>query len=76
MHHVDVPLDDHDFAQATRQALEAGLSLEGWVRGLIRHATVSSYPSDPLFGLLADAPDLADALDEVVAKRATRGLHE
>jgi hypothetical protein len=74
MHHIDVSLDDHEFAQAASRAQEAGVSLETWVRDLIRQATAPASPSDPLFGLLADAPDLAAAIDAVVAERTSRGL--
>ncbi|HWE62277.1 MAG TPA: hypothetical protein VHB98_11255 [Chloroflexota bacterium] len=74
MQHIDVPLDDHEFEQAASRAQEAGVSLETWVRDLIRHAAVPAYPTDPLFGLLADAPDLADAIDLVVAERDSRRL--
>jgi hypothetical protein len=69
MQHIDVSVDDQEFALAASQAHDAGISLEAWVRNLIRHATL---PTDPLFGLLVDEPELADALDAVVAERGSR----
>jgi hypothetical protein len=74
MPHIDVILDDREFAEAASRAQEAGISLEAWVHDLIRRATVSSYPVDPLFGVLADQPELADAIDAVVAERGSRRL--
>jgi hypothetical protein len=50
------------------------MSLETWVRDVIRHAAVSPYPTDPLFGVLTAVPDLADAIDAVVAERERRTL--
>ncbi len=74
MQHIDLILDDHEFAEATNRAQEAGVSLEAWVQELIRHAAVAPYPVDPLFGDLADQPELADAIDAVVAERVSRRL--
>jgi hypothetical protein len=74
MRHVDVTLDDQEFAQAASRAQAAGLSLESWTRELIRRAATKDFPTDPLFGLLADQPDLADAIDAVVAERSSRTL--
>ena len=74
MQHIEVILDDNEFAQAAGRAKEAGVSLEAWIRHLIRHAAQPAYPTDPLFGMLADAPDLADAIDAVVAERRSRVL--
>ena len=42
---------------------------------LVRCATASPYPVDPQFGVLADQPDLADAIDAVVAERGSRGVY-
>jgi hypothetical protein len=72
--HIEVTLDDHEFALAVSRAQEAGVSLETWVRDLIRGAAMPIYPTDPLFGLLANEPDLADAIDAVVAERGSRTL--
>ncbi len=74
MMHLDVLLDDHDYSRARAVAREAGMSMEEWIRDLIRHATQPLEPSDPLFGLLADEPSLADAIDTVVAERPQRVL--
>lgn len=74
MQHVDVALDDQECALAVSRAREAGVSLEDWVRDLVRRAAVPTYPSDPLFGSLADEPDLTDAIDGVVAERGNRTL--
>jgi hypothetical protein len=72
--HIDVVLDDHEFAEAASRAQVAGISLEAWVHDLIR-ATVSPYPVDPLFGVLADQPELVDAIDAVVAERGSRRVY-
>lgn len=74
MQHIDVTLDDHEFDQAEALAREAGVSVETWVRDVIRRAALPTQPTDPLFGLLAGEPDLTDALDAVVAERASRTL--
>lgn len=74
MRHVDVALDDQEFAQIAARAREAGVSPEEWVRRLIRQAALPAQPSDPLFGSLADEPELADAIDAVVAERSHRAL--
>ena len=72
MQHIDVVLNDNDYAQVLSRAEEAGVSVNEWVRELVHHSAVASHPRDPLFGILADAPDLADALDAVVAERGDR----
>ncbi len=74
MKHIDVILDDQEFTQANTLARQAGGSLEQWIRRLIHDAALSPHPSDPLFGLLADEPELADAIDAVVAERPQREL--
>jgi hypothetical protein len=74
MQHIEVALDDHEFAQAATRAQEAGISVEEWVRDFVRQAAAPTQPTDPLFGLLADEPELADALDAVVAERGSRPL--
>jgi hypothetical protein len=74
MQHVEVTLDDNEFAQATGRANEAGVSLDVWIRDLIRQAALPARPTDPLFGLLADEPELTDAIDAVVAERGSRTL--
>jgi hypothetical protein len=75
MPHLEVTLDDHEFAEATKRAQEAGVSLAAWVHELIYRATVTPYPVDPLFGMLADQPELADAIDAVGAERGSRGVY-
>jgi hypothetical protein len=72
MRHLDVTLDDQDFAQAAKRAKEVGLSLEAWARDVLRQAAQPGRPTDPLFGILADEPELADAIDAVVAERGQR----
>ncbi len=74
MQHIDVVLNDSDYAQVVSRAQEAGVSVSEWVSGVIHHSAVDSRPLDPLFGILANAPELADALDAVVAERADRVL--
>jgi hypothetical protein len=74
MQHIEVALDDHEFAQAATRAQEAGISIEDWVRDVVRQAAIPAQPADPLFGLLTDEPELADAIDAVVAERGTRPL--
>jgi hypothetical protein len=68
---VTITLDDQDLARARVLAQAEGLSVEEWLRDLIKRGTVapSVRPRDPLFGLFADEPELADAIDEVVAER-------
>jgi hypothetical protein len=65
---VTITLDDRDLARARALAQAEGLSVEEWLRDLIRRGTVTSRvrPRDPLFGMFADEPELADAIDEVV----------
>jgi hypothetical protein len=51
--------------------LTKGGSDEEWLRDLIKRSTVAPRvrPRDPLFAMFADEPELADAIDEVVAER-------
>ncbi|HVA92857.1 MAG TPA: hypothetical protein VNL71_23795 [Chloroflexota bacterium] len=74
MMHIDLDMDEQEFARASAAARTAGVSIEEWVGGLIRRASQPLQPSDPLFGYLANDPELADAIDEVVAERSGRGL--
>ncbi|MGH2391484.1 MAG: hypothetical protein ACRDIE_25090 [Chloroflexota bacterium] len=74
MPRIDVSLNDHEFALAATRAHEAGVSLEAWVHDLISQAALPDRPTDPLFGLLANEPELADAIDAVVADRGSRVL--
>lgn len=74
MQQIVVILDDQEFAQVVTRAQEAGVSVEAWVHDLVRQATAPMQPIDPLFGLLAGEPELADALDAVVSERGTRAL--
>ena len=73
---VTITLDDQDLARARALAQAEGLSLEEWLRDLIKRSTVATHvrPRDPLFGMFADEPELADAIDEVVAERQHRPL--
>ena len=73
---VTITLDDQDLARARALAQAEGLSLEEWLRDLIRRGTGAPHlrPRDPLFGMFADEPELADAIDEVVAERQHRAL--
>ena len=73
---VTITLDDQDLARARALAQAEGLSVEEWLRDLIKRGTVAPRvrPRDPLFGLFADEPELADAIDEVVAERQHRPL--
>jgi Ribbon-helix-helix protein, copG family len=68
---VTITLDDQDLARARALAQAEGLSVEEWLRDLIKRGTVAPRvrPRDPLFGMFADEPELADAIDEVVAER-------
>lgn len=75
MPHINVTLDDREFEAAANRAQAAGVSLEAWVHDLIRHAIVSPYPTDPLFGVLANEPELADAIDAVLAERGSRRVY-
>ena len=76
MAEVTITLDDQDLARARALAQAEGLSVEEWLRDLIRHGTVTPRvrPRDTLFGMFADEPELADAIDEVVAERQHRPL--
>ena len=76
MAEVTITLDDQDLARARALAQAEGLSVEEWLRDLIRHGTVTPrvWPRDTLFGMFADEPELADAIDEVVAERQHRPL--
>jgi hypothetical protein len=74
MQRIELTLDDSEFAQAAGRAKEAGVSLDVWIRALVRQASLPAYPTDPLFGLLADETGLADAIDAVVAERGSRAL--
>ena len=73
---VTIPLDDQDLARDRTLAQAEGLSLEEWLRDLIRRGTAAPRirPRDPLFGMFADEPELADAIDEVVAERQRLSL--
>jgi hypothetical protein len=73
---VTITLDDQDLACARTLAQAEGLSLEEWLRDLIRRGTAAPCirPRDPLFGMFADEPELADAIDEVVAERQRLSL--
>ena len=73
---VTITLDDEDLARARALAQAEGLSVEEWLRDLIKRSTVAPRvrPRDPLFGMFADEPELADAIDEVVAERQHRPL--
>jgi hypothetical protein len=66
-----ITLDDQDLARARGLAQAEGLSVEEWLRDLIRRGTVTPRvrPRRPLFGMCADEPELADTIDEVVAER-------
>lgn len=44
------------------------------VHELIHCAALPAYPADPLFGLLADTPGLADEIDAVIAERKRRSF--
>lgn len=69
---VTISIDERQWAQARAQAETEGMSVEEWLQRLIQRSTSSSpyeRPRDPLFGLLANEPDLADAIDGVVAER-------
>lgn len=70
--HIDVDMDEQEFARASARARTAGVSIEDWIRGLIRGASQPSRPADPVFGYLAEEPELASAIDEVVAERWQR----
>ena len=76
MAEVTITLDDQDLARARALAQAEGLSVEEWLRDLIKQSTVAPRvrPRDPLFGMFADEPELADAIDEVVAERQHRPL--
>ena len=73
---VTITLDHEDLARARALAQAEGLSVEEWLRDLIKRGIVAPRvrPRDPLFGLFADEPELADAIDEVVAERQHRPL--
>ena len=73
---VTITLDDQDLARARALAQAEGLSVEEWLRDVIKRSTVAPRvrPRDPLFGMFADEPELADAIDEVVAERQHRPL--
>jgi hypothetical protein len=76
MAEVTLTLVDQDLARARALAQAEGLSVEEWLRDLIKRGTVAPRvrPRDPLFGMFADEPELADAIDEVVAERQHRPL--
>ncbi len=72
---ITISLDEQELAQAAAQAHAQGLSVEEWLREVVRRTTiVQPRPRDPAFGMLADDPELADAIDEVVAERHTTHL--
>ena len=73
---VTITLDDQDLARVRALAQAEGLSVEEWLQDLIRRGIVTPRirPRDPLFGMFADEPDLADAIDEVVAQRQHMSL--
>ena len=73
---VPITLDDQDLARARALAQAEGLSVEEWLRDLIKRSTVAprGRPRDPLFGMSEDEPELDDATDKVVAERQHRPL--
>ena len=73
---VTITLDDQDLARVRALAQAEGLTVEEWLRDLIKRSTVAPRvrPRDPLFGMFADEPELADAIDEVVAERQHMSL--
>jgi len=74
MQQIEIALSDTEYTQVLSRAQEAGKSVSEWVENLVRHASGIDSPRDPLFGILADAPDLADTLDAIVAERGDRVL--
>ena len=68
---VTITLDDQDLARARALAQAEGRNVEEWLRVLIKRSIVAPRvrPRDPLFGMFADEPELADAIDAVVAER-------
>jgi len=72
---VTMSLNEQELAQAATQAQAQGLSVEEWLREIIKQETTTDRcPRDPAFGMRADDPGLADAIDEVVAARDTTRL--
>lgn len=72
---VTMSLNEQELAQAATQAQAQGLSVEEWLREIIKQETTTDRcPRDPAFGMRADDPSLADAIDEVVAARDTTRL--
>jgi Ribbon-helix-helix protein, copG family len=69
---ITITVDEQVLARARELAQAEGVSVEEWLRVLIRQGVASTpraKPRDPLFGMVAGDPDLADAIDEVVAER-------
>ena len=71
MAQITIDVDEQVLERIQKQAREAGLSVEEWLRQLIDQDAPlpPGQPSDPFIGMFADKPELADAIDEVVAER-------
>jgi hypothetical protein len=72
MTQITITIDEQVLARARELAQAEGLSVEEWLHLLIRQGVASTphvKPRDPLFGIVADDPDLADAIDDVVGER-------
>lgn len=79
MAQVTIDVEEDVLARARNLAQAQGLSLDEWVQNVIEQNAItdlSSLPRDPFIGMLADEPELADAIDEVVAERHKRRFRE
>jgi len=64
MRTVDVGLDDAVFDRIDSMAREEGLDVVQYIKKLIEGKTEGSGANDAFLGMLADQPELADAISE------------
>lgn len=70
---VTINVDDQDLARVTERAQAEGTTVEEWLQLVVKQESKLDLPlvrpRDPVVGMLADEPELADAIDQVVAER-------
>ena len=64
MRAVELELEDSLFAMIEAMARERGISVRELIRELVAMSTDDAVDSDGILGMLADDPELADALSE------------
>lgn len=72
MAQITIDVDEDELARARALAAAEGLSVEDWLHVLIERGAIPAppvRPHSPLFGMVANEPELADAIDRVVAAR-------